>query len=42
MNTANFYGELKAIVSNLPEISEIETPLIDSGDEEDDEGPTLF
>ena len=42
MNTANFYGELKAIVSNLPEISEIETPLIEGGDEEDDEGPTLF
>ena len=40
MNTANFYGELKAIVTNLPELTEIETPLIDSGDEEDKQ--TLF
>jgi len=35
MNTANFYGELKAIVSNLPELTEIETPLLDAGDEEE-------
>lgn len=28
MNTTNFYGELKAIVSNLPELDEIETPLL--------------
>lgn len=28
MNTINFYGELKAIVSNLPELEEIETPLL--------------
>lgn len=29
MNTTNFYGELKAIVSNLPELEEIETPLLE-------------
>ncbi len=28
MNTTNFYGELKAIVTNLPELEEIETPLL--------------
>ncbi len=28
MNTANFYGELKAIVSNLPELSDVETPQL--------------
>ncbi len=28
MNTANFYGELKTIVTNLPELDEIETPLL--------------
>lgn len=37
MNTANFYGELKAIVSNLPELSEIETTLIESGNEQEDD-----
>ena len=39
MNTTNFYGELKAIVSNLPELDEIEGNLITSGNEED---PTLI
>lgn len=29
MNTTNFYGEIKAIVSNLPELEEIETPLLE-------------
>lgn len=28
MNTANFYGELKTIVTNLPELEEIETPQL--------------
>jgi hypothetical protein len=28
MNTASFYGELKTIVTNLPELEEIETPLL--------------
>ena len=28
-NTTNFYGELKAIVSQLPEISGVDTPLLD-------------
>ena len=36
MNTTNFYGELKAIVTNLPELEDIETPLI-SDDKEDDQ-----
>lgn len=41
MNTVNFYGELKSIVSNLPELEEIETPLIaESADENSNE--TLF
>jgi hypothetical protein len=35
MNTTNFYGELKAIVSNLPELDEIEGTLIADGHEED-------
>jgi len=34
MNTTNFYGELKAIVTNLPELEEIETPQISDGKEE--------
>lgn len=38
MNTANFYGELKAIVANLPELTEVETNQLVSG--EDDE--TVF
>lgn len=40
MNTANFYGELKAIVTNLPELTEVETPQIMSG--ENDDEATLF
>ncbi len=34
MNTANFYGELKAIVENLPELSEIDTPLLQEGEDD--------
>lgn len=37
MNTTNFYGELKAIVSNLPELEEIETPLIGESDDENEQ-----
>lgn len=36
MNTTNFYSELKAIVSNLPELEEIEGNLISDGTQEDD------
>lgn len=36
-NTVNFYGELKEIVSNLPEIKGIDSTMLDSGDEEIDE-----
>ncbi len=35
MNTANFYGELKAIVTNLPELSEVETEHLNSGEADD-------
>lgn len=41
MNTVNFYGELKSIVQNLPELEEIETPLIEDGRNEED-NQTLF
>lgn len=34
INTTNFYGELKAIVSELPEIKGIENPLLDDGQNE--------
>lgn len=34
-NTTNFYGELKAIVSNLPEIKGVDAPLLEDGNEED-------
>jgi hypothetical protein len=34
-NTVNFYAELKDIVHNLPELEEIETPLLTEGDEDD-------
>lgn len=37
MNTTNFYGELKSIVSNLPELDEIETPLIDTTEDESEQ-----
>jgi hypothetical protein len=30
-NTTNFYGELKAIVSDLPEIKGVDTPALDDG-----------
>jgi hypothetical protein len=36
-NTTNFYGELKAIVSNLPEIKGVDAPLLEDGSEEDQE-----
>ena len=35
MNTTNFYGELKAIVTNLPELDEIEGTLITDASEDD-------
>lgn len=41
MNTVNFYGELKSIVQNLPELEEIETPLIEDG-KDDENNQTLF
>jgi hypothetical protein len=40
-NTVNFYAELKDIVQNLPELEEIETPMLNSG-EDDDEKETLI
>ena len=36
-NTTNFYGELKAIVSNLPEIKGVNETLLEDGDEENQE-----
>lgn len=36
-NTTNFYGELKAIVSNLPEIKGVDAPLLEDGNEEEQE-----
>lgn len=33
-NNTNFYGEIKAIVSNLPEIKGIDSPLLGQGNEE--------
>lgn len=39
-NTLNFYGELKAIVSDLPELKGISTPLLEEGEDENTE--TLF
>jgi len=36
-NTTNFYGELKAIVSNLPEIKGVNETLLEDGNEEDQE-----
>lgn len=33
-NTVNFYAELKEIVANLPELEEIETHLVESGENE--------
>jgi len=36
-NTVNFYAELKDIVHNLPELEEIETPMLNSGADNDSE-----
>jgi hypothetical protein len=36
-NTVNFYAELKDIVHNLPELEEIETPMLNSGESDDTE-----
>lgn len=36
-NTVNFYAELKDIVHNLPELEEIETPMLSSGEEDEQE-----
>lgn len=33
-NTTNFYGELKAIVKNLPEVDDVDSPLLEDGNEE--------
>lgn len=40
-NTINFYGELKAIVSDLPEIKGVDSAILDSG-EEDNEQESLI
>ncbi|MCL5435166.1 MAG: DUF2130 domain-containing protein [Patescibacteria group bacterium] len=37
VNTINFYGELKAIVSDLPEIKGVDSAAIDSGAENDEQ-----
>lgn len=34
-NIINFYGELKDIVQNLPELSEVEITMLESGDEDE-------
>lgn len=36
-NTLNFYGELKAIVSNLPELKGVDSMLLESSDEDEQE-----
>jgi hypothetical protein len=36
-NIVNFYGELKDIVHNLPELEEFETPLLGEGEDEEQE-----
>lgn len=33
-NTTNFYGELKAIVKNLPEVDDVDSPLLEDGNDE--------
>lgn len=33
-NTTNFYGELKAIVKNLPEVDGVDSPLLGDGNED--------
>lgn len=40
MNTTNFYGELKAIVPNLPELEEIESPIL-IGESDEEQNPLL-
>jgi len=36
-NTVNFYADLKDIVHNIPELEEIETPMLNSGEDENDQ-----
>lgn len=33
-NTTNFYGELKSIVKNLPEVDGVDTPLLEEGSDD--------
>ena len=40
-NTLNFYGELKAIVSDLPEIKGLDSYLLEAKDEEDEQEPLI-
>jgi len=40
-NTVNFYAELKDIVQNLPELEEIETPMLSSGEEDNDQSALI-
>lgn len=40
-NTVNFYAELKEIVSNLPELEELEMPLLGEGEDEDEQETLL-
>ncbi len=40
-NTINFYGELKAIVSDLPEIKGVDSPALDSGEDNDEQEALL-
>ena len=40
-NTVNFYAELKDIVHNLPELTEIETPMLNSGENDNDSNTLL-
>ena len=40
-NTLNFYGELKAIVSDLPEIKGLDSYLLEERDEENEQEPLI-
>lgn len=40
-NTLNFYGELKAIVSNLPELKGVDSMLLDDGEDETEQESLL-
>ncbi|MCL4415665.1 MAG: DUF2130 domain-containing protein [Actinobacteria bacterium] len=40
-NTLNFYGELKAIVSDLPEIKGLDSYLLEAKDEENEQEPLI-